>query len=74
LKKRFPNSKQPYAAQEPEPEKPWKKPLLKHYSPSPLRMRRGGFSIAVIFFLIRKGRVNVAQSFGTPLSGEEVVR
>ncbi len=33
--------------------KPWKKPLLKHYSPSPLRMRRGGFSIAVIFFLMR---------------------
>jgi len=67
LKKRFPNSKPPYAAQEPEPEKPWKKPLLKHYSPSALKMRRGGFSIAGIFFLIKKGRGNMAQSLSTPL-------
>jgi hypothetical protein len=63
LKKRFPNSKQPYAAQEPEPKKPWKRPLLKHYSPSPLRMRRGGFSIAAIFFLGRKGRVKYGSIF-----------
>lgn len=51
LKKRFPNSKPPYVARQPEPEKPWKKPLPKHYSPSLPRMLRDGFSIADILFL-----------------------
>jgi hypothetical protein len=70
LKRRFPSSKQPYAAQEPEPERLWKKPLAKHYSPSPLKMRRGGFSIVGIFFLDKKRRVNMAQTFSTPLSDD----
>ncbi len=30
-------------------------------------MRMGGFSIVVIFFLGKRGRVNMVQSFGTPL-------
>jgi hypothetical protein len=30
-----------------------RKPLPKHYSPSPLRMRIGGFSMAAISFLAR---------------------
>jgi len=67
LKRRFPSSKQPYAAQEPEPERLWKKLLARHYSLSPLKMRRGGFSIVGIFFLDKKRRVNMAQAFGTPL-------
>jgi hypothetical protein len=59
--KRFPNSKQSYALQ--EPEKPWKMPLLKHSSPSPRSQRGGDFSIAAIFFLGRKGRVEYGSIF-----------
>jgi hypothetical protein len=43
LKRRFPSSKQPYAAQEPEPERFWKKLLAKHSSPSPLCPAQGWF-------------------------------
>jgi hypothetical protein len=67
LKKPSQSSKPPCDEQEPEHEKHCKKPLAKHYSPSPLRMRKDGFSIAGISFLSKKGRVNMVQSFGTPL-------
>jgi len=67
LKKPSRSSKRPCTEQVPEPEKPWKKLLDKRYSLSWLRMLRDGFSIAGIFFLREKGRVNMVQSFGTPL-------
>ena len=59
----LPNSKPPYAAQELEPEKPWKRLLLKRYSLSPPRIHKDGFSIAAIFFLGRKGRVKHGSIF-----------
>jgi len=67
LKKPFLSSKQPCDEQVPEPEKPWKKPLDKRYSPSPRRMHMGGFSIAGIFFLGKRGRANMVQVLSTPL-------
>jgi hypothetical protein len=53
LKKPSLSSKPPCDEQEPEPEKPWKRPLLRRYSLSPLRMRRDGSSIAATFSLTK---------------------
>jgi DDE superfamily endonuclease len=67
LKKPSQSSKPPCDEQEPEHKKPCKKPLARYCSPSPLKMHAGGFSIVDIFFLDKKRRVKMAQTFGTPL-------
>ena len=55
LKKRSPSSKRRCDEQEQEPEKHWRKPLVRHYSLSRLRMRMGGSNI-VVTSLLTKGR------------------
>ncbi len=62
LKKPSPSSKPRGSEQEPEPEKPWKRPLLRRYSLSLLRMRRDGSSIAATFSLT-KGRAKCGSIF-----------
>jgi hypothetical protein len=69
LKKPSQSSKPPCDEQEPEHEKPCKKPLARHCSPSPLKMHRGGFSIVDIFFLDKKRRVKMAQTLARRCSG-----
>jgi hypothetical protein len=53
LKRHAPNSRRHCGGQEPVPVKRLRKPLPKHYSPSPRSQRIGGFSIASISFLAR---------------------
>ena len=61
IEEAFSKLKAHYDEREHEPGKPWKRPLLGRYSPSPHKMPRGGFSTAATCFLDKKGRANMAQ-------------